>query len=74
MERSEAAAEARELLGIVFEHAARHGGLYAWLQDTDERLYRTLAALQNNRNNLPDSATLIRALDAAGYRLQAVKK
>ena len=73
MERSEAAAEARELLGIVFEHAARHGGLYAWLHDTDERLYRTLASLQRG-NNAPDSTTLIRALDAAGYKLKAVKK
>lgn len=70
----EGVAECRRLLDVVMEYAARQGGLWTWLHAKDQRLYRSLQGLHHMRNQVPTTLTLVKALDAAGYRLEVVPK
>ena len=70
----EAFEECRRLVRIVEQHAAVQGGLWVWLGKKDPRLYRTLQTLQYRRYTSPTLLTMVKALDAAGYRLEVVPK
>ena len=70
----EAIQQCRGFLSVVMEHAAQHGGLWAWMHEKDPRLYRTLQGLHHMRNSVPTTLTLVKALDAAGYKLVIVPK
>lgn len=72
MTKEQAQAESCKLMDIVFEYAAKQGGLWTWLKDTDITLYRALVTIQRNYTKTPSTTTLIRALDAAGYKLEVV--
>lgn len=74
MTELEAISESRKLLDFVMEYAAKQGGLWTWLHEKDSRLYRSLQGLHHHRNQLPTTLTLVKALDAAGYKLQVVPK
>lgn len=52
----------------------KQGGLWTWLHEKDTRLYRSLQGLNHHRNQLPTTLTLVKALDAAGFRLVIVPK
>lgn len=74
MTDGEAVRECQKMLGVVMEYAARQGGLYCWMHERDRRLYNTLQGLCHHHNQIPTLLTMVKALDAAGYRLRVVPK
>lgn len=74
MTDEEAVKQCRELLNVVMKYAATQGGLFVWMHERDKRLYRTLQGLHHMQNQIPTTLTLVKALDAAGYKLQVVPK